>query len=79
MTAPAAPETDHGLTHEYEHEPVPTEHRRSLRSVSAVWFGFPMILTNAIFGGTIVYGLGFWKAPPRSSSATSCCSPTWGP
>ncbi len=61
MTAPAAPETDHGLTHEYEHEPVPTEHRRSLRSVSAVWFGFPMILTNAIFGGTIVYGLGFWK------------------
>jgi cytosine permease len=61
MTATAAPETDHGLTHEYEHEPVPTEHRRSLRSVSAVWFGFPMILTNAIFGGTIVYGLGFWK------------------
>lgn len=61
MTAIAAPETEHGLTHEFEHEPVPAEHRRSLRSVSAVWFGFPMILTNAIFGGTIVYGLGFWR------------------
>ncbi|MCZ4077006.1 cytosine permease [Rhodococcus sp. H36-A4] len=54
-------DTEYGLAHEYEHEPIPTEHRRSLRSVSAVWFGFPMILTNAIFGGTIVYGLGFWK------------------
>ena len=60
MTTTAAPKTEHGLGHEYEHEPVPAEHRRSLRSVSAVWFGFPMILTNAIFGGTIVYGLGFW-------------------
>lgn len=61
MTATADRQTEHGLGHEYEHEPVPTEHRRSLRSVSAVWFGFPMILTNAIFGGTIVYGLGFWR------------------
>lgn len=51
----------HTLGSEFEHEPVPAEHRRSLRSVSAVWFGFPMILTNAIFGGTIVYGLGFWR------------------
>ncbi|WP_432519134.1 cytosine permease [Kineococcus sp. SYSU DK006] len=51
----------HGLESEYEHEPVPTSRRRSLGSVSAVWFGFPMIITNAIFGGTIVYGLGFWR------------------
>ncbi|MCW2697333.1 MAG: cytosine permease [Modestobacter sp.] len=51
----------HGLESEYEHEPVPPSRRRSLGSVSAVWFGFPMILTNAIFGGTIVYGLGFWR------------------
>ena len=51
----------HVLESEFEHEPVPPGHRRSLKSVSAVWFGFPMILTNAIFGGTIVYGLGFWR------------------
>lgn len=51
----------HGLESEYEHEPVPLSRRRSLGSVSAVWFGFPMIITNAIFGGTIVYGLGFWR------------------
>ncbi|HEY4005870.1 MAG TPA: cytosine permease [Pseudonocardia sp.] len=56
-----APVERHALGSEFEHEPVPVEHRRSLRSVSAVWFGFPMILTNAIFGGTIVYGLGFWR------------------
>jgi len=56
-----APVEHRGLESEFEHEPVPAEHRRSLASVSAVWFGFPMILTNAIFGGTIVYGLGFWR------------------
>jgi len=56
----AAPE-HHALGSEFEHEPVPASHRRSLGSVSAVWFGFPMILTNAIFGGVIVYGLGFWR------------------
>ncbi|HEY2173521.1 MAG TPA: cytosine permease [Mycobacteriales bacterium] len=50
----------HALESEFEHEPVPTTHRRSLRSVSAVWFGFPMVFTNAVFGGTIVYGLGLW-------------------
>lgn len=49
----------HGLESEFEHEPVPASRRRSLGSVSAVWFGFPMIITNAVFGGTIVYGLGF--------------------
>jgi len=55
---PAATEA-HGLTSEFEHEPVPAEHRRRWLSVAAVWFGFPMILTNAVFGGVIVYGLGF--------------------
>ncbi|MEU4313085.1 cytosine permease [Nocardia sp. NPDC024068] len=45
---------------EFENTPVPAEHRRGLASVSAVWFGFPMVLTCAIFGGLIVYSLGFW-------------------
>ncbi len=62
-TAPSRTTSDdhHRLEEEFEHEPVPASHRKSLGSVSAVWFGFPMILTNAIFGGTIVYGLGFWR------------------
>jgi cytosine permease len=59
-TITPAPE-HHALGSEFEHVPVPADHRRSLGSVSAVWFGFPMILTNAIFGGVIVYGLGFWR------------------
>ena len=50
------------LEEEYEHEPVPTSHRQSTASVAAVWFGFPMILTNAVFGGVIAYNLGFWLA-----------------
>lgn len=45
---------------EYEDRPVPRAARRSLASVSAVWLGFPMILTCAVFGGLIVYSLGFW-------------------
>jgi len=51
-----------GLEEEFEHEPVPVAHRRSLASVAAIWFGFPMILTNAVFGGIIAYNLGFWRA-----------------
>jgi cytosine permease len=47
------------LGEEYEHEPVPTHARRGLLSVSSVWFGFPMNLGNAVFGGVIVYNLGF--------------------
>jgi cytosine permease len=50
---------DHRLAEEFEHDPVPATHRRSWASVAAVWFGFPMILTNAVFGGVIVFGLGF--------------------
>ncbi|MEU1984818.1 cytosine permease [Nocardia sp. NPDC019395] len=45
---------------EYETTPVPADRRRGLGSISAVWFGFPMVLTCAIFGGLIVYSLGFW-------------------
>lgn len=48
------------LEDEFEHVPVPQDRRRSLVSVSAVWFGFPMILTNALFGGIYVAFLGFW-------------------
>jgi cytosine permease len=48
-----------GLGEEYEHEPVPPSARRSLFSVSAVWVGFPMIMTSAVFSGIIVYNLGF--------------------
>ncbi|RKN44025.1 cytosine permease [Streptomyces hoynatensis] len=44
---------------EFEDRPVPLTHRRPLRSVSSVWFGFPMVLTNAVFGGVIVFNLGF--------------------
>jgi cytosine permease len=48
-----------GLGEEYEHEPVPLSARKSLFSVSAVWVGFPMIMTSAVFAGIIVYNLGF--------------------
>lgn len=50
------------LEQEFEHQPVPLSHRHSTRSVSAVWFGFPMIFTNALFGGIITWHLGFWPA-----------------
>ncbi|WP_227981466.1 cytosine permease [Nocardia spumae] len=44
---------------EFETTAVPPQHRRSLASVAAVWAGFPMVLTCAVFGGLIVYSLGF--------------------
>ncbi|NDZ95097.1 cytosine permease [Streptomyces sp. SID6673] len=53
------PDRPADLGEEYEHEPVPIEARRSLSSIAAVWFGFPMNLGNAVFGGVIVYNLGF--------------------
>jgi cytosine permease len=46
---------------EYEHAPVPIEKRKSLLSVTSVWVGFPMIITGAVTGATIVHGLGFVK------------------
>ncbi|MEV0320237.1 cytosine permease [Streptomyces sp. NPDC050658] len=49
------------LDPEYEHSPVPPDSRKSLLTVSAVWFGFPMILTNAVPGGVVVALLGFWR------------------
>ena len=50
------------LEEEFEHEPIPLSHRRSLGQVAAVWFGFPMIITNAVFGGVIAANQGFWGA-----------------
>lgn len=47
------------LGEEYENEPVPVSARKSLFSVSAVWVGFPMIMTSAVFAGIVVYNLGF--------------------
>lgn len=44
---------------EYENEPVPQDKRRSLLSVASVWAGFPLIITGAITGATLVHGLGF--------------------
>jgi cytosine permease len=44
---------------EYEYEPVPPDKRRSLLSVTSVWAGFPMIITGAVTGATLVHGLGF--------------------
>lgn len=44
---------------EFENGPVPASARRSLASVAAVWAGFPMIMTSAIFGGLVTYHLGF--------------------
>jgi cytosine permease len=52
---------DPELDDEFEHSPVPQDRRKSLLTVSAVWFGFPMILTNAIPGGVVVAMLGFWR------------------
>ncbi|WP_141604339.1 cytosine permease [Terrilactibacillus laevilacticus] len=47
------------LDPEFEHTPVPKEYRKSLASVAAVWFGFPMVLTSAVIGGVITAFLGF--------------------
>lgn len=49
------------LEEEYEHQSVPLQARKSVWSVSMVWMGFPMILTGAITGSTIVAGIGFFK------------------
>jgi cytosine permease len=49
------------LESEFEQTPVPASHRKRLSSVAAVWFGFPMILTNAVPGGVVVALLGFWR------------------
>jgi cytosine permease len=48
------------LESEFEQTAVPADHRKRLSEVAAVWFGFPMILTNAVPGGVVVALLGFW-------------------
>lgn len=58
-SATAAEQHESSLGEEYENEPVPLSARRSLFSVSAVWVGFPMIMTSAVFSGIVVYNLGF--------------------
>jgi cytosine permease len=55
----AAPAEHTGLAEEFEHVPVPMARRHSLKSVAAVWFGFPMVITQAVFGGLITLNLGF--------------------
>lgn len=60
--APAGNAFDAALGEEFEHDAVPTARRRGLGAVAAIWFGFPMILTNAVFGGIITHFLGFWAA-----------------
>lgn len=57
---------------EFEDVPVPLDRRRSLWSVSAVWFGFPMVLTCAIFGGLIVHSLGFWPGMLAIVTGSGC-------
>ncbi|MDK7758879.1 MULTISPECIES: cytosine permease [Providencia] len=47
------------LDSEYEHVPVPLEHRKSFASVSAVWYSFPLVLTSAVIGGVVTAMLGF--------------------
>ncbi|MDM5340526.1 cytosine permease [Fictibacillus enclensis] len=46
---------------EYENSAVPLKARKSLLSVSLVWFGFPLTLTGPVAGATIVSSLGFLK------------------
>lgn len=47
------------LESEFEHEPVPASHRRSLLSVGSIWLGFPMVLLCAVLGGVVTAHLGF--------------------
>ncbi|GAB2534959.1 cytosine permease [Gracilibacillus alcaliphilus] len=44
---------------EYETTPVPQDKRKSLFSVTMVWAGFPMIITSAVTGATLVHAMGF--------------------
>jgi cytosine permease len=46
------------IDHEFTFEPVPQEHRKSFAIVAGTWFGYPMSMSNAVFGGMIVGYLG---------------------
>ncbi|QCB94150.1 cytosine permease [Cellulomonas shaoxiangyii] len=58
-TTPTAPAVHADA--EFENAPVPADRRRGVLSVSAVWAGFPLILTSALTGATLVNGLGFQR------------------
>ena len=47
------------IVHEYEHEAVPADARRSLWSIAVIWSGFPMVMVGAFVGAQIINGLGF--------------------
>ncbi|WP_066190411.1 cytosine permease [Gracilibacillus timonensis] len=47
------------MQEEYETTPVPKNKRKSLFSVTMVWAGFPMIITSAVTGATLVHSMGF--------------------
>jgi cytosine permease len=47
------------LESEFEHVPVPKDHRKSFISVASVWASFPMTLTSAVLGGLVTANLGF--------------------
>lgn len=49
------------IEEEFENSPVPLQNRKSLFSVTMVWVGFPMIITSAVTGATLVQGLGFGR------------------
>ncbi len=57
------------LESEFEQTAVPASHRKRLSEVAAVWFGFPMILTNAVPGGVVVALLGFWRGVAAITAA----------
>ncbi|QPF87281.1 cytosine permease [Bradyrhizobium genosp. L] len=59
---PAEGQIDDLLGHEFEHEAVPMNARRSAFSVTMVWLGFPMIITGAMTGSLLVLGMGFKNA-----------------
>ncbi|WP_033287794.1 cytosine permease [Amycolatopsis jejuensis] len=55
-------EAGFSLEEEFEREPVPEAQRKSLLSVAAVWFGFPLNLVPGIFGGVLAAMMGFRQA-----------------
>ena len=65
------------LEEEFEHEPIPLSHRRSLGQVAAVWFGFPMIITNAVFGGVIALVMAS-RAMTKENSGSAAAHGTGG-
>ncbi len=70
-TAPRESTHEGALAEEFEHEPVPLSRRHSLKSVAAVWFGFPMVLTQASSAESSRSTSGSYKARLRSLLAIS--------